>query len=224
MNRSLLFLLAAALLVIAVVFNPLGTKATPMKPLPIDKGLMEEPEKVLEMEAEMEKLKRDNEYLKAANSDLQDEINYLIEENERLGARNAELEDIVQTPSTKDTTEESSEEYIDLTILKFWGYTECDVYGVMKFCTKLDVFIHNPGPDRIYFDPYHDSWLIDDSLVQYNLIRTGGDSELRGSEIYPDTIKRGYLHYYPAVPLKSKNITFYAGINGEGIKKVIYPW
>jgi regulator of replication initiation timing len=217
MNRSLIFLLAAALLVIAVAFNPLGTKAAPMKPLPIDKELMEEPEKVLEME----KLKRDNEYLEAANSDLQDEINYLIEENERLEARNAELGDIIQTPSTKDTAEESSEEYIDITIIKFWGYTECKIYGTPDFCTKLDVLINNAGTDTIYFNPYSDTWLMDDSLVQYNIKRTGDDSEFRSGEIYPDTVKRGYLYYYPPVPLKSKTITFYAGINGEAIKKEI---
>lgn len=224
MNRSLIFLLAAALLVIAVAFNPLGTKAAPIKPLPIDKELMDEPERMREMEAEMGDLKEKITSLEEINSDLQYEINYLTGENERLEARNAELEDAVQELPTEVTEEKSSEDYIDLTIKKFWGYTECDVYGTQNFCTKLDVVVDNTGTDSIYFDPYRDTWLMDDSQVQYNLVWTGGNSEFRSGKIYPDTVKRGYLYYYPAVPLKSKNITFYAGINGKGIKKVITYW
>jgi cell division protein FtsB len=224
MNRSLIFLLAAALLVIAVAFNPLGTKAAPIKPLPIDKELMEEPERMWEMEEEIGELRKENEYLKAANSDLQDEINYLTGNNERLEAENMRLEDTIQTLSSVDVTEKSSEEYIDLTIKKFWGYTECEIYGRQNFCTKLDVVIGNTGTGSIYFDPYHDTWLMDDSLVQYNLVRTGGSSEFRSGKIYPNAVKRGYLYYYPAVPLKSKNITFYASMNGKGIKKVITYW
>jgi hypothetical protein len=170
---------------------------------------------------------REETNLKRINSDLENEIEYLIQENKRLESENEELKQIPQataTPKDIPTEEPSREEYIDITINKFWGYTECDVYGAQNFCTKLDVAINNTGTDSIYFDPYRDTWLLDDSLVQYNLVRTGGDSEFRSGKIYPNTVKRGYLYYYPAVPLKSKNITFYAGINGKGIKKVITHW
>ncbi|MEE9474913.1 MAG: DUF4352 domain-containing protein [Candidatus Hydrothermarchaeaceae archaeon] len=170
---------------------------------------------------------REETNLKRINSDLENEIEYLIQENKRLESENEELKQIPQataTPKDIPTEESSREGYIDITINKFWGYTECDVYGAQNFCTKLDVAINNTGTDSIYFDPYRDTWLLDDSLVQYNLVRTGGDSEFRSGKIYPNTVKRGYLYYYPAVPLKSKNITFYAGINGKGIKKVITHW
>lgn len=170
---------------------------------------------------------REETNFKRINSDLENEIEYLIQENKRLESENEELKQIPQataTPKDIPTEESSREGYIDITINKFWGYTECDVYGVQNFCTKLDMVINNTGTDSIYFDPYRDTWLLDDSLVQYNLVRTGGDSEFRSGKIYPNTVKRGYLYYYPAVPLKSKNITFYAGINGKGIKKVITHW
>lgn len=223
MNRAIFLILTLLIAVVGCVSTISEQKQSPS----IEDELREETNAVREREAENEDL---NEYiasLRRINSDLENEIEYLIQENKRLESENEELKQIPQATATlKDipTEEPSREEYIDITINKFWRYTECNVYGVTKFCTKLDVIIKNSDTDSVYFDPYHNSWLMDDSLVQYNLIRTGGDFELRGSEIYPGTVKSGYLYYHPAVPSKSKNVTFYAGMDGEAIKKVLTSW
>lgn len=224
MNKSWVFLLAAALLLIAIAFNPLGTKATPMKPPPIDRELMQKLDRMEGMEEIMDRLVKDNEALKAENSDIQDEVNYLNAEYENLQSEYAELMNVNPTVPPKEITETSSENSADITIMKFWRYTECEIYGEENFCTKLDVLLENEGTNTIYFDPHYDTWLMDNSLAQYNPVRTGTDIELRSGQIYSGTLKRGYIYYYPAVPSSSKNITFYAGIDGKGVKEVLSPW